>query len=328
MPPTADAAALLARLRALPIEVEAVTCTVAEVAEPSYPGGRRPSATVQLAGHGCRGDGEHVAWTLAEHTRLRDTVADGAPRGRSTLGEWAAVMRRQVAEPYARAALEAAAIDLALRQQALTLFALAGSAPQPVRYIVSFDRRPDPAAEMVRLRRDAPGLEFKIDADPAWDDAVYAALAAAGGVAVVDFKGDGDATAHARAHRFLPAALLEDPGAGPWTNGVRVRISMDAPVRRAADIATLPVRPAAVNIKPARMGGVLEALAAVAACQQADIPVYFGGMFEVGVGRRQLHVLAALFAPDGPNDVAPLGATIERPARLVVTGERPGFGSV
>jgi hypothetical protein len=58
--------------------------------------------------------------------------------------------------------------------------------------------------------------------------------------------------------------------------------------------------------------------------------VYFGGMFEVGCGRRQLWDLAALLAPDGPNDVAPIAAgeaPAPRPARLVVDPTRPGFGA-
>jgi len=33
--------------------------------------------------------------------------------------------------------------------------------------------------------------------------------------------------------------------------------------------------------------------------------MYGGGQFELGPGRRQLQVLASLFYPDGPNDIAP-----------------------
>ena len=73
-----------------------------------------------------------------------------------------------------------------------------------------------------------------------------------------------------------------------------------------------------------------EALACVARCDVAGIPVYFGGMFEVGAGRRQLWDLAALLAPDGPNDIAPIAvgeAPPRRPARLVVDVKRAGFGA-
>ena len=33
--------------------------------------------------------------------------------------------------------------------------------------------------------------------------------------------------------------------------------------------------------------------------------MYGGGQFELGVGRRQIQVLASVFYPDTPNDVAP-----------------------
>ena len=37
-----------------------------------------------------------------------------------------------------------------------------------------------------------------------------------------------------------------------------------------------------------------------------QILVYVGGMFEIGVGRRQLRDLASVLCPDGPNDLAPI----------------------
>ena len=79
-----------------------------------------------------------------------------------------------------------------------------------------------------------------------------------------------------------------------------------------------------MNLKPARMGGVLEALACATRCAAEGIALYMGGMFEVGVGRTQLRALAALLCPDGPNDIAPLLETV-RPARLPVDGTAPGF---
>src|SRR5262249_20295476 len=331
--PTAEpsAAALCDRLAALPLVVGGAPCGVSEVAVPSYPGERRPSSVVTLSGDGAEGSGEHVGWTLAEHERFRDQVNAGVPCGHWQLDAWMAEIAQRIDAPYARAALEAAAIDLALRQQQSNIFRLAGASPGPVRYVVSFERRSDPVAEAKRLLADAPGIELKIDVDPAWDHAVYRALALLG-VAVLDFKGSGTAADHARAHRSLPQALLEDPApdAGPWPDNVQRRFAFDACVRLAADVVELPLRPAARHVKPARMGGVLEALRAIAACQESGVPVYLGGMFEIDVGRRQLHELASLFAAFGPNDVAPIAlgdARPERPARLIVDGTRPGFGT-
>jgi hypothetical protein len=147
---------------------------------------------------------------------------------------------------------------------------------------------------------------------------------------VLDFKGAGGAADLERACR-VPRALVEDPPpSAPLPDALRDRLSADAPITSAGVLDTLPVRPAAVNVKPARMGGVLEALACVAWCDAAGVSVYFGGMFEVGVGRRQLWDLAALLAPDAPNDVAPIAvgeAPALRPARLVVHATQPGFGA-
>jgi L-alanine-DL-glutamate epimerase-like enolase superfamily enzyme len=326
VPPTPDAAALAAALAALPVTVDTVRATAGPVAVPAYPGGARPSGEVRLGGGGATGRGEHVAWTDADQTRFCETVPALVPRGRFRLGDLAAEIARRTAQPYVRAALEAAAIDLALRQRATSLPALAGIEPRPLRYVVSFDGRPDPLPTARRLLAAAPGTALKIDVDPAWSDEVLTALAALDTVAILDWKGGGTVADHARVHRVLPTALLEDPGPGPWPPAVAARVSVDAAVSCAADVAALPFRPAAVNVKPARMGGVLEALGAIATCTAAGIAVYLGGMFEVGVGRAQVQTLAALFAPDAPNDVAPIGIGAAPPAwppRLVVP---PGVG--
>jgi hypothetical protein len=306
-------------LGALPVTVGEVACEGRGVPLRAYPGGVRPTSEVRLD----EGRGEHVAWTAAAHERFRSRLG-GVPRGRwPRLDAWVAAMRAHFADPYERAALEAAAIDLALRQARTSLFGLLDAAPRPVRWVASFEKVADPVA---RARDEGPSAELKVDADPAWDDGVWAALAALGRVAVLDFKGSGTAADHERAHRVLPRALIEDPaGRGPWSPALSRRLAFDAPVTSAAALDALPARPAAVNVKPARMGGVLEALACGTRCRAAGIPVYLGGMFEVGVGRRQLRALAALLCPDAPNDVAPLVET-ERPARLPVDGAAVGFG--
>src|SRR5438552_11688921 len=240
----------------------------------------------------------------------------GVPRGRwARLGEWAEAMRARFTDPCERAALEAAAIDLALQQAGTSLLALAGVAPRPVRYVVSYGRLRDPMAD------SEPGVELKLDVDPGWDEATWASLRR---VAVLDFKGTGSPADHERAHRAVPEALIEDALAGPWSASLSTRLSFDAPFTSARALDALPVRPAAVNLKPARMGGVLEALACAERCAREGIDVYVGGMFEVAVGRRQLRTLAALLCPDAPNDVAPL-VPPERPPRLAVDVSAPGF---
>ncbi len=257
-----EAARLLDAIDVLPLAIDDVACAVGTVEVPTYPGGCRPSAIVTLTGTGTRGVGEHVAWSVADHERFARVASAGAPRGHWRLGEWAVTLGERVADPYVRAALEGAALDLALRQAGASLFGLVGRPAAPVRYVVSFDRREDPVAEVGAWRAVAPHLEFKVDADPAWDDAVYAALAHTGAVVTVDFKGGGRRDDHERAHRFLPHAWIEDPAveAAPWSASTMRRLSFDGRVTSAAALDVLPAPAAAINEKPARQGGVLGAL--------------------------------------------------------------------
>ncbi|HEX4689035.1 MAG TPA: hypothetical protein VH276_00005, partial [Solirubrobacteraceae bacterium] len=42
-------------------------------------------------------------------------------------------------------------------------------------------------------------------------------------------------------------------------------------------------------------------------CAERGMGAYGGGQYELGAGRGQIQLLAALFHPDGPNDIAPGG---------------------
>jgi hypothetical protein len=327
VPPTAEpvpAERLRDALADLTVVVEEVGCERGTVPVPSY-GGKRPTSVVRLRGQSATGRGENVAWTEEAHVTFC-RHARALPRGRWSLADWSAAMHDVIPDAYGRAAAEAAAIDLALRQHRTHLLTLAGAPARPIRYVVSCGRFADPVAEL------EPEVGLKIDVDPAWTDAVYAGLAALGRVAVLDFKWSGDLRDHERAHRALPDAVLEDPrpGTEPWSEGVVTRLSFDVPVGSTADLAGLPVRPAFVNLKPARMGGVLEALGCAARCAAAGIGLYVGGMFEIGVGRLQLRDLAAVLSPDGPNDIAPIALAnrpAARPPALRVDEAAVGFGS-
>ena len=49
------------------------------------------------------------------------------------------------------------------------------------------------------------------------------------------------------------------------------------------------------------------------ACEQHGIALYGGGQYELGPGRAQIQLLASLFHPDAPNDVAPDGFNVTEP---------------
>jgi L-alanine-DL-glutamate epimerase-like enolase superfamily enzyme len=242
---------------------------------------------VRLAGAGEAGLGEDV--TFQDADRLRSAPARGV-FAVSTLGElWARLDAADLFErppgfdvvrSYRLWALEAAALDLALRQAGASLAEVLGLTPAPVRFVVS-----PPAGHVHRF----PGRALKLDAE---------ALAPGLPVEVVDFKSQGDRALVERAAELYPAALLEDPPVA--VPGVRT--SWDVSVRSAAD-----VRQDAVNVKPARIGSLRGLLGVYDACAGQGVAMYGGGQHELGPGRRQIQVLAALFHPDAPNDVAPAG---------------------
>src|SRR6266446_4525953 len=83
------------------------------------------------------------------------------------------------------------------------------------------------------------------------------------------------------------------------------RVSYDAPIRDAEDIGATPLAARIVNVKPSRIGSLRRLFDVYARCARERRPMYGGGMGELGVGRGQIELLAALFHADAPNDVAP-----------------------
>jgi hypothetical protein len=181
----------------------------------------------------------------------------------------------------------------------------------PVRFVAST------RAEIAPYRELNPELEFKLDADEDWDDALVQELAATDRVRVVDLKAyyrgtvvdlAPDPELYRRIAQGLPDAVLEDP----WLDdGCREalaaddRLSFDAPIHSWGDVSKLPLEPKWLNIKPSRFGSVRRLLDCIEECESREIRMYGGGQFELGPGRFQIQKLASVFYPDGPNDVAP-----------------------
>jgi hypothetical protein len=171
-----------------------------------------------------------------------------------------------------------------------------------------------------------PGLRFKLDPQPSWDEGFIAELEGTGAVDSVDLKGfykdtpvDVEASAdfYERVVSGFPDAWIEDPALTPETEPVlephRERITWDAPIHDVADIVALPFAPRIVNVKPSRVGSLEELCAAYDYCEEHGIGAYGGGQFELGPGRGQIQYLASLFHPDTPNDTAPTGFHAHEP---------------
>lgn len=315
----------------------------------------RKSTIVHLHGGGEEGLGEDVVYQAEEHEAA---WAAGPPdlAGTWTLASFSEHLggldlfgfepEQPVSRNYRRWAYESAGLDLALRQAGVSLHEQLGREPRPVTYVVSLGLGDPPSLDPVtrRLAR-YPDLRFKLDAKPDWDDDLFAALAATGAVDSIDLKGQysgtivdnpPDPALYRRVAELLPDAWIEDPKLTDETDEIlrphRDRVTWDAPIHSIADVEGLPFPPKTVNVKPSRFGAVRALFDAYDWLDERGIGAYGGGQYELGVGRGQIQVLAALFHPDGPNDTSPAGfhaadppPGIERspmPARAAALGFR------
>ncbi|MGI8596500.1 MAG: hypothetical protein ACR2LY_04360 [Thermoleophilaceae bacterium] len=316
----------------------------------------RLTTLIRLRGGGHEGVGEDVTYTALDQIGFQDAGRrlplagaydiESFSRLVERLDLWSAPPEIEVSSLYRRWAFESAALDLALRQAGRSLPQALEREPGPLEFVVSL-RLGDPAStEPLRRRLDAsPGLRFKLDATPDWDDELIAALVETGAVDTVDFKGaykgtsvdqPGDPDLYARVAAAFPDAWLEDPDLNPETEAAladhRDRITWDVPVHSVADVEAFPFRPRMVNLKPSRFGPLRELCAAYDHCVEHGIRAYGGGQFELGPGRGQIQALASIFHPDAPNDVAPGGYNdVEPPAGLPSSPIEPrlaatGFG--
>jgi hypothetical protein len=298
----------------------------------------RVTTHVRLAGGGVDGLGEDVSVFREDGTALHETRPALPLEGEWTLAglcehlatldlwaeppEWAAALR------YRRWAFESAALDLALRQAGRSLHEALGLEPRPVRFVNSLGLGKEPSIEPVRRRLDrSPGVRFKLDAEAAWPPALVDEVAATGAVDTIDFKGhygleiqDPEALGalYDRVLAAFPTAYLEDPHDLPEIAerlGEHLeRVSYDAPIQGADDIGATPLPARVVNVKPSRIGSLRELFEVYARCVREHRPMYGGGMGELGVGRGQIQLLAALFHADSPNDVAPSPYNEDDPA--------------
>ena len=309
------------RIADLPLEIDGYA--LEGLSKTVSSGFERRTTVVHLQGGGEEGLGEDVTydadnqidqqvhgpvlplaggWTVASfsaHLGELDTFPAGPPK-------------MPVFPNYRRWAFESAALDLALRQAGRSLADAVGSEPQPLTFVVST------RSGFEEWRRLVPGIRFKLDAEKEWTDEVVAELAATGAIDTVDLKGyyrgtRVDMPADPEIYRLVcegfPDAWIEDPWVDERTRPVlephASRLTYDAPVHSVADAEKLPFTPVCLNVKPSRFGSIRRLFEFYAWAEQRGLDLYGGGQFELGPGRGQIQLLASLFHPDGPNDVAP-----------------------
>jgi hypothetical protein len=319
-------------LAALPLEIEGYELRGEEFTTPGF---ERLSTVIALRGGGEEGLGEDVTYDAVDHIALQGAGAVLDLTGHATLGEFCEFMggvdtfptepQRDVSRRYRRWAFEAAALDLALRQQGIGIAEALGREPRPVEFVCSMRLSPgegQPSTiETLRRKLDHyPGLQFKLDPTNDWTDELIAELVATNAVESLDLKGfykgtvvdvETDPELYAKLIDAFPDAWLEDPDVTsetrPLLEPVRDRLTWDAPIHSIEDIEALPWPPKMVNIKPSRIGGLGDLCATYDYCAERGIGAYGGGQWELSVGRDQIQVLASLFHPDTANDTAPRG---------------------
>jgi hypothetical protein len=317
-------------LKYLPLTVEGYSLEPLERA--GGPAFTRRTTVFHLQGGGHEGVGEDVTyseedqlaqqqagpsldlagdWTLDAFSAHLDTLDlfHGAPPAMPAFAE------------YRRWAVESAALDLALRQAGTSLHEALAREPRPLTFGVSLRLGGSAQGVLDRIAAYGDSVRFKLDYEATWDAELITALAATEAVDVIDFKGAYKGTVvdvdtvpevYASCADAFPHAWLEDPDlTDPTAAGVMVlhhdRITWDAPIHGVDDIVRFRIHPRALNAKPSRFGPLSKLFAFYDHCAAEGIALYGGGQSELGPGRGQIQLLASLFHPDGPNDVAPSG---------------------
>ncbi len=325
------------RIADLPVTIDSVSLSRLERETSSD--FTRVSTEIALSGPGQDGEsiagiGEDVTYETEEHEALLD---HGLPDviGEYTLDSFsqrlatvdlfpAGAPDREVFRNYRRWGVESAALDLALGQQGTDLASALDRSLDPVRFVASTRLGEPPTTDrLVALRKQVPDLQFKLDPIPEWDAALVEEIVETvdpGGVRILDLKGQYEGTEvdvpadpelYSLVLESFPNAVIEDPALTAETKplfeapDVRSRVSWDNPIHGVDDVEALPWEPDWLNIKPSRFGSFESLLETIDYCDRRGIRLYGGGQFELGVGREHVQLLAALFYPDSPNDVAP-----------------------
>ncbi|MFT4212558.1 MAG: o-succinylbenzoate synthase [Microbacterium sp.] len=233
--------------------------------------------------------------------------------------EVAGILSPFLGHRMAKAGLELAVLDAALRSQGRPLGQYLGAVTDRVPSGVSVGIQSDPAVlvDVVGGYLDAGYRRIKIKIKPGRDVADTAAVRDAFGAIGLQVDANAaytlaDADVLAELDRF-DLLLIEQPLAeddltehAELARRLRTPICLDESVvsaKAAADAIALGSA-AVVNIKAGRVGGYLEAVAVHDVCRAAGVPVWCGGMLETGIGRAANAALAALPGFTLPGDVS------------------------
>lgn len=224
-----------------------------------------------------------------------------------------------VGHRMAKAGLELAVLDAALRSDGRSFASYLGATAATIPSGVSVGIQSDPAAlvETVRGYLDEGYVRIKIKIKPGRDIAETDAVRSAFPEIPLQVDANSaytlaDADTLAQLDRFglllIEQPLQEDDivDHAALAQQLKTPICLDesiTSVKAARDALALGAT-TVINVKAGRVGGYLEALRIADLCESAGIPVWCGGMLETGIGRAANAALAAHPAFTLPGDVS------------------------
>ena len=224
-----------------------------------------------------------------------------------------------VGHRMAKAGLELAVLDAALRSEGRSFASYLGATAATIPSGVSVGIQSDPAAlvETVRGYLDEGYARIKIKIKPGRDIAETDAVRSAFPEIPLQVDANSaytlaDADTLAQLDRFglllIEQPLQEDDivDHAALAQQLKTPICLDesiTSVKAARDALALGAT-TVINVKAGRVGGYLEALRIADLCEAAGIPVWCGGMLETGIGRAANAALAAHPAFTLPGDVS------------------------
>jgi O-succinylbenzoate synthase len=228
-------------------------------------------------------------------------------------------VQRYKGHPLARAGLELALWDLRAQESGMSLASVLGGRSNKVEVGVSIGLQQDPQAlvksvegylergyrrvkikikpgrdcsEVKAVRSVWPELPLQVDANSAYrltQQGVFQELDNYNLLLIEQPFAEDDLIDHSQLQAQLMTPLCLDES-----------IQCERHARQALEIDACRV----INIKPARVGGIAEALVIHDLCLERDIPVWCGGMLETGIGRAANLALASLPGFRLPGDIS------------------------